>query len=70
MALTSVAFDSRLLQELHTVSWLPQEPDQSYELVDLQRALAQENRRALQLLSHCLLLCKSILDMVRGSSVW
>lgn len=64
-----MAFDSRLLQELHSVSWLPQELDQSYELLDLQRALAQENHRALKLLSRCLHLCKSILNLVRGSRV-
>nr|KAF6324397.1 dynein heavy chain domain 1 [Myotis myotis] len=56
---------SRLLQELHSVSWLPQEPDRCYELLDLQRALTQENHKALELLSHCLQLCKSILDMVQ-----
>ncbi|KAF6103044.1 dynein heavy chain domain 1 [Phyllostomus discolor] len=55
---------SRLLQELHSVTWLPQEPDRSYELLDLKRALAKENHKALQLLSHCLYLCTSILQMV------
>lgn len=68
-ALTSVALDSRLLQELHSVSWLPQEPDRCYELLDLRQALAMENHKALHLLSRCLHLCSSILQMVRGSSL-
>ncbi|XP_053518807.1 dynein heavy chain domain-containing protein 1 [Artibeus jamaicensis] len=55
---------SRLLQELHSVTWLPQEPDRSYKLLDLKQALAKENHKALQLLSHCLYLCTSILQMV------
>ncbi|XP_035578888.1 dynein heavy chain domain-containing protein 1 [Zalophus californianus] len=55
---------SRLLQELRSVSWLPQEPDRCYELLDLQRALAKENHKALQLLSRCLHLCTSILQLV------
>lgn len=53
---------SRLLQELRSVSWLPQEPDQSYQLVDLQQALARENYKALRLLCRCLHLCTSILQ--------
>lgn len=68
-ALTSLALGSRLLQELHSVTWLPQEPDRSYGLLDLKRALAKENHRALQLLSRCLHLCTSILQMVRGLSL-
>ncbi|XP_054436597.1 dynein heavy chain domain-containing protein 1 [Pteronotus mesoamericanus] len=55
---------SRLLQELHSVTWLPQEPDRSYKLLDLQRALAKENHQALRLFSRCLRLCTSILKMV------
>uniref|UniRef100_A0A671E126 Dynein heavy chain domain-containing protein 1 n=1 Tax=Rhinolophus ferrumequinum TaxID=59479 RepID=A0A671E126_RHIFE len=55
---------SRLLQELHSVSWFPREPDQCYELLDLQRALAKENHKALRLLCRCLHLCTSILHMV------
>ncbi|XP_016072738.1 PREDICTED: dynein heavy chain domain-containing protein 1 [Miniopterus natalensis] len=55
---------SRLLQELHSVSWLPQELDECYELLDLKQALAKENHKALQLLSRCLRLCTSILHMV------
>lgn len=69
LALTSLAVDSRLLQELHSVSWFPREPDQCYELLDLQRALAKENHKALRLLCRCLHLCTSILHMVRGSSL-
>ncbi|XP_042762000.1 dynein heavy chain domain-containing protein 1 isoform X17 [Panthera leo] len=55
---------SRLLQELRSVSWLPQDPDQCYGLLDLQRALAKENHKALQLLHRCLHLCTSILHLV------
>uniref|UniRef100_A0A8C3W5B2 Uncharacterized protein n=1 Tax=Catagonus wagneri TaxID=51154 RepID=A0A8C3W5B2_9CETA len=54
---------SRLLQELRSVSWLPREADQCFELLDLQRALARENHRALRLLHRCLHLCASILHL-------
>lgn len=66
-SLTSLALNSRVLQELHSVPWLPREPDQCYELLDLQRALTKENHKALRLLRHCLHICTSILQMVRGS---
>lgn len=59
--------DFRLLQELHSVSWLPQEPDQCYELLDLKKALFKENRKALQLLHRCVNLCASIIHLVRDS---
>lgn len=68
-ALTSLALDPRVLQELRSVPWLPQEPDECYELLDLQRALAKENHKALRLLRRCLHLCTSILQLVRGSSL-
>ncbi|XP_076969933.1 dynein heavy chain domain-containing protein 1 isoform X10 [Tamandua tetradactyla] len=55
---------SRLLQELHSVSWLPQERDRCYELLELQRALAKENHKALRLLLRCLCLCSAILQVV------
>nr|XP_040140779.1 dynein heavy chain domain-containing protein 1 isoform X1 [Ictidomys tridecemlineatus]XP_040140780.1 dynein heavy chain domain-containing protein 1 isoform X1 [Ictidomys tridecemlineatus] len=55
---------NRLLQEFHSVSWLPQEPDRCYELQDLQKALAKENYKALRLLNHFLKLCTSILKLV------
>uniref|UniRef100_H0VLU3 Dynein heavy chain domain 1 n=1 Tax=Cavia porcellus TaxID=10141 RepID=H0VLU3_CAVPO len=55
---------NRLLQELHSVSWLPQEPDQCYELLDLKKALFKENRKALQLLHRCVNLCASIIHLV------
>ncbi|XP_061236540.1 dynein heavy chain domain-containing protein 1 isoform X3 [Bos javanicus] len=55
---------SRLLQELHSVSWLPHEADQCYELLDLRRALAKENHKALRLLYRCLRLCTSILHLI------
>uniref|UniRef100_A0A8P0T9V5 Dynein heavy chain domain 1 n=2 Tax=Canis lupus familiaris TaxID=9615 RepID=A0A8P0T9V5_CANLF len=55
---------SRLLQELRSVPWLPQEPNRSYKLLDLQRALAKENHKALRLLHRCLHLCTSIFQLV------
>ncbi|ELV13856.1 Dynein heavy chain domain-containing protein 1 [Tupaia chinensis] len=55
---------NRLLQELRSVPWLPQEPDRCYELLDLRRALATENYKALQRLRHCLKLCTSILQLI------
>ncbi|KAM5248505.1 LOW QUALITY PROTEIN: dynein heavy chain domain-containing protein 1 [Ctenodactylus gundi] len=55
---------NRLLQELHSVSWLPQEPDQCYELPDLQKAVAKENHKALHLLLRCLNLRTSIVRLV------
>ncbi|VCX31204.1 unnamed protein product [Gulo gulo] len=55
---------SRLLQELRSVPWLPQERDRCYELLDLQQALAKENHKALRLLRRCLHLCTSILQLV------
>lgn len=60
---------SRLLQELRSVSWFPREADQCFELLDLQRALARENHRALRLLHRCLHLCTAVLRLVRGSSL-
>ena len=68
-ALTSLALDLRLLQELRSVTWLPREPDRCYELLDLQRALAKENHKALRLLRRCLHLCTSVLHLVRGCSL-
>ncbi|KAK2498232.1 hypothetical protein MC885_015136 [Smutsia gigantea] len=53
-----------LFAELHSVCWLPQELDRSYELLDLQRALASENHKALRLLHRCLRLCTSILQLI------
>ncbi|XP_037695568.1 dynein heavy chain domain-containing protein 1 [Choloepus didactylus] len=61
---TGLLHISRLLQELHSVSWLPQEQDQCYDLLELQRALAKENHKALRLLLRCLRLCTAILQMV------
>nr|XP_035121530.2 dynein heavy chain domain-containing protein 1 isoform X6 [Callithrix jacchus] len=51
---------SRLLQELRSASWLPQELDQCYELLDLQKVLAKEKHKAVRLLHRCLNLCTSI----------
>lgn len=55
---------NRLLQEFRSVSWLPKEPDRSYELVDLQKAIAKENHKALRVLCHFLNLCTSILQLI------
>uniref|UniRef100_A0A8D1AHV2 Dynein heavy chain domain 1 n=1 Tax=Sus scrofa TaxID=9823 RepID=A0A8D1AHV2_PIG len=55
---------SRLLQELRSVSWFPREADQCFELLDLQRALARENHRALRLLHRCLHLCTAVLRLI------
>uniref|UniRef100_A0A2K6G9F5 Dynein heavy chain domain 1 n=1 Tax=Propithecus coquereli TaxID=379532 RepID=A0A2K6G9F5_PROCO len=55
---------SRILQELRSVSWLPQELDRCYELLDLQKALAKEKHKALRLFHRCLNLCTSILQLV------
>lgn len=51
------------------MSWFPREADQCFELLDLQRALARENHRALRLLHRCLHLCTAVLRLVRGSSL-
>uniref|UniRef100_A0A8D2CNI4 Uncharacterized protein n=1 Tax=Sciurus vulgaris TaxID=55149 RepID=A0A8D2CNI4_SCIVU len=61
---------NRLLQEFHSVSWLPQEPDQCYELLDLQKALAKENYKALRLLHRFLKLCTSILKLVHEDTYY
>lgn len=58
---------SRLLQEFRSVSWLPKEPDKSYVLMDLKKAIAKENHKALRVLCHFLNLCASILQLVRCS---
>nr|XP_045002071.1 dynein heavy chain domain-containing protein 1 [Jaculus jaculus] len=55
---------SRLLQEFCSVSWLPKDPEQCYELVDLKKALAKETHKALRLLCHFLHLCTSVLHLV------
>ncbi|KAL6073385.1 hypothetical protein STEG23_013716, partial [Scotinomys teguina] len=55
---------SRLLQEFHSVSWLPKEPDKCYELQDLQKTIAKENHKALRMFCRFLSLCTSILQLV------
>ncbi|ERE80223.1 dynein heavy chain domain-containing protein 1 [Cricetulus griseus] len=55
---------SRLLQEFRSVSWLPKEPDKSYELLDLQRTLAKENHKALRMFCRFLNFCTSVLQLV------
>ncbi|XP_076795999.1 dynein heavy chain domain-containing protein 1 isoform X2 [Arvicanthis niloticus] len=61
---TGMLHISRLLQELRSVSWLPKEPNRCYELVDLQKAIAKENHKALRVLCHFLNLCTSILQLI------
>ncbi|XP_073940911.1 dynein heavy chain domain-containing protein 1 isoform X2 [Castor canadensis] len=61
---TGLLHISRLLQELHCVSWIPKDPDKCYELLDLKKALAKEKHKALRLLCHCLNLCTSILQLI------
>ncbi|XP_057605338.1 dynein heavy chain domain-containing protein 1 [Hippopotamus amphibius kiboko] len=61
---------SRLLQELRSVSWLPHEADQCYELLDLRQALAKENQKALRLLHRCLRLCTSILHLIHEDTYY
>lgn len=65
-ALTKLFIDSRLLQEFRSVSWLPKEPNKSYELQDLQKTIAKENHRALRVFCRFLNLCTSILQLVRA----
>ncbi|XP_055453428.1 dynein heavy chain domain-containing protein 1 [Psammomys obesus] len=55
---------SRLLQEFRSVSWLPKEPDKSYELLDLQNAIAKENHKALRMFCRFQNLCTSILQLI------
>ncbi|XP_072466221.1 dynein heavy chain domain-containing protein 1 isoform X6 [Notamacropus eugenii] len=55
---------NRFLQELHSVSWLPQEENRCYTLPELQRALAKMNRGALRVLRRCLRLSAAILQLV------
>nr|XP_056714739.1 dynein heavy chain domain-containing protein 1 [Euleptes europaea] len=59
---------SRLLQELWTVHWLPQNTTKCYGFVELQRGLAQENSNAQDLLHRFLTLCSSILELVRDDT--
>uniref|UniRef100_A0A4X2K2J9 Dynein heavy chain domain 1 n=1 Tax=Vombatus ursinus TaxID=29139 RepID=A0A4X2K2J9_VOMUR len=55
---------NRFLQELHSVSWLPQEENRCYTLSELQRALAKMNRGALRVLRRCLRLSAAVLQLV------
>nr|XP_012641979.1 dynein heavy chain domain-containing protein 1 isoform X4 [Microcebus murinus] len=55
---------SRILQELRSVSWLPQELDQCYEVLELKKALAKEKYKAQRLLHRCLNLCTFILQLI------
>ncbi|XP_044881349.1 dynein heavy chain domain-containing protein 1 isoform X10 [Mauremys mutica] len=59
---------SRLLQELRSVHWLPQDDSKCYTFPELQRALAQENGRARGLLRRFLTLCSAILELVRDDT--
>ncbi|XP_056651091.1 dynein heavy chain domain-containing protein 1 [Monodelphis domestica] len=55
---------NRFLQQLQSVSWLPQEENLCYTLPELQRALAKKNRGALQVLRRCLRLSAAVLQLV------
>ncbi|XP_043849749.1 dynein heavy chain domain-containing protein 1 [Dromiciops gliroides] len=55
---------NRFLQELHSVSWLPQEENRCYTLPELQRALAKMNRGALRVLRRCLRYSAAVLQLV------
>ncbi|XP_055972341.1 dynein heavy chain domain-containing protein 1 [Sorex fumeus] len=55
---------NRLLQEMYSVSWLPKDPQGSYELLDLKQALVNETHKALHFLHRCLYLCTSILQLI------
>ncbi|XP_054997738.1 dynein heavy chain domain-containing protein 1 [Sorex araneus] len=55
---------NRLLQEMYSVSWLPKDPQWSYELLDLKQALFKETHKALHFLHRCLYLCTSILQLI------
>ncbi|XP_074917982.1 dynein heavy chain domain-containing protein 1 [Chelonoidis abingdonii] len=59
---------SRLLQELRSVHWLPQDDSKCYTFPELQWALAQENGRARGLLRRFLTLCSAILELVRDDT--
>ncbi|XP_043381883.1 dynein heavy chain domain-containing protein 1 [Chelonia mydas] len=59
---------SRLLQELRSVHWLPQDDSKCYTFPELQQALAQENGRARGLLKRFLTLCSAILELVRDDT--
>ncbi|KAL1774423.1 dynein heavy chain domain-containing protein 1 isoform X1 [Sigmodon hispidus] len=61
---TGMLHISRLLQEFRSVSWLPKEPDKSYELVDLQKTMAKETNKALRVFCRFLNFCTSILQLV------
>ncbi|CAM5073482.1 unnamed protein product [Natator depressus] len=59
---------SRLLQELRSVHWLPQDDSKCYTFPELQQALAQENGHARGLLKRFLTLCSAILELVRDDT--
>ncbi|XP_054830568.1 dynein heavy chain domain-containing protein 1 [Eublepharis macularius] len=59
---------SRLLQELKTVHWLPQNINRCCSFAEFQWGLSQENSRARDLLHRFLTLCSSILELVRDDT--
>ncbi|XP_059579608.1 dynein heavy chain domain-containing protein 1 isoform X3 [Alligator mississippiensis] len=59
---------SRLLQELRSVHWLPQDNTRSFSFPELQRALVQEKSHARGLLARFLTLYTTILELV--SPAW
>ncbi|KYO42915.1 hypothetical protein Y1Q_0000217 [Alligator mississippiensis] len=59
---------SRLLQELRSVHWLPQDNTRSFSFPELQRALVQEKSHARGLLARFLTLYTTILELVRNDT--
>nr|XP_013814187.1 PREDICTED: dynein heavy chain domain-containing protein 1-like [Apteryx mantelli mantelli] len=59
---------SRLLQELRSVHWLPQDDSTCYTFPGLQLKLVQENSHAQSLLRRFFALCSSILELVRNDT--
>ncbi|XP_078514868.1 dynein heavy chain domain-containing protein 1 isoform X2 [Lissotriton helveticus] len=59
---------SRLLQELHTIHWLPLGQSHCFSFADLQEAFIHENQEAKGQLSKFLALCTTILELVRRDS--
>ncbi|XP_068787092.1 dynein heavy chain domain-containing protein 1 [Struthio camelus] len=55
---------SRLLQELRSVHWLPQDDSTCYTFPELELKLMQENSHAQSLLRRFFALCSSILELV------
>ncbi|XP_025049512.1 dynein heavy chain domain-containing protein 1-like [Alligator sinensis] len=65
---TALLHISRLLQELRSVHWLPQDNTRSFSFPELQRALVREKSRARGLLARFLTLYTTILELVRNDT--